>query len=124
MELSNTDYVADYELCKQLYEATGWKGTRQVWWLNEATGEYRLRLSTGVSALDDLVPAYDIGYLLLSLPSSVRSPSWRSCMLSFQKSSRGYRYWYNNQRELNYQANTPQNAACLLAIALAKSGAL
>lgn len=61
--------VASYKLCEELYELSGWSGPH--WW-------YRLHGASKTPTVFHLrsipqeedVPAYDLGYLLRSLPAT------------------------------------------------------
>ena len=105
--------VASLELSKTLLELSGWDDTDDSW--AKAVGE---------------IPAYDLGYLLRKLPAPTiirhrvenkkynKRPEW------------GITFGSGGGRKLiigglpNAEADTPEDAACQLAIDLFKQGVL
>lgn len=60
--------VARLELCRELYELSGWNGTDKLW--VETANSDSLWPNDGQFDLDDagVAPAYSLGYLLRKLP--------------------------------------------------------
>lgn len=91
--------VASLELCKELYELSGWK------------------TETMSMGLHQNAPAYDLGYLLRKLPSD--------CPLASDGETWSIAYIDEDGANREYSnAMTPEDATCLLAIELFKSGVL
>lgn len=104
--------VASLELCKELYELSGWSSQITH---NEPTPS---------SSLVDQVPicpAYDLGYLLRELPHRARvirhNPPYTDvdCYLVT---------WNTSSHNYQFSEDTPEDAACKLAIELWKQGVL
>jgi len=119
-------HVASLELCKELYKLSAWKGT---FWKFYKNGD---QVITHSGIKKHQTSAYDLGYLLRKLPKV--SPSNQDCYLTVihknvpknkkidKRWTAGYFEgfgwsWYAN-------ADTPEDAACLLAIELFKQGIL
>ena len=108
--------VASLELCKELYELSGWNDTD----LAHAEEAERVFLAAynygefGYEAIR-LAPAYDLGYLLRKLPEQVTlscfRSSWRCEVLIPNDIA-------------TVSADTPEDAAAKLAIELWKQGVL
>lgn len=63
-----------FELCKQVYEATGWKQSPNISQLYEYWDDYDELCVISIEDADDtLVPAYTSDYLLEKLPRSVEN---------------------------------------------------
>lgn len=129
-------YVANRELCKELYGLSGWDGTE--WWRHSLTG-------TMISAKEKVyqgsdVPAYDLGYLLRKLPSPADFDA-DHCYREFDCSQPEYLFlgymgrsqsaWSCQYQVEEYpiehlmaEADTPEDAAASLAIVLFKQGVL
>jgi hypothetical protein len=128
--------VASLDLCKELYELSGWGDTDQIWvkrirssyrngapfyqWtVSRENRSYRMRQA-------DRHPAYSLGYLLRKLPGYVGDEFLDMCWYgdgwecAYQRSRRGL--W--NAEIGSHHAKTPEDAACKLAIELFKQGVL
>lgn len=103
-------YVADLELCKELYELSGWDDTEKVYSLPLSKSD--IKPTTRV-VIDDRVhtevPAYSLGYLQRKLQESL--PYFT-----------GTKY-YEQLRGL-LVSYTPENDLCQLLIAVHKEGLL
>lgn len=112
--------VASLNLCKQLYELSGWQDvdesifssvTEKLDWIYDAP--------SGLWWL----PAYDAGYLLRKLPHFIQLTQ-----LSGGYTPNGWRAEKNNSQDFagycRADAASPEDALCLLAIELFKSGVL
>lgn len=103
-------HVASLELCKELYELSGWKTGRFFW--SEKTPKFsRGAFIEGVS-----ISAYDLGYLLEKLPAQITLTKGVSYACRWVAEDR------NNSH--NFTGKTPEDAACKLAIELFKQGIL
>lgn len=114
--------VANLELCKELYELSGW-GSEHTW---------KSMPDGGVA------PQYDLGYLLRKLPPSIRNEGMHQTLemilgdfwLDEQQTLHSYKFRYrtnDNMRVEVYsyqQDDTPEDAACKLAIELFKQGVI
>lgn len=127
--------VTSLDLCKELYELSGWIHVNFAWSTeNPHYAEFRVRAA--LNTLDD-APAYDLGYLLRKLPAQIdfndeivkltvdrqSEKTWRASYaypVERVKSKRKYADW----KFTAYQANTPEDAACKLAIELFKQNIL
>lgn len=109
--------VASLELCKELYELSGWDDTHWVWdkQLN-VISEY----PTGARFES---PAYDLGYLLRKLERVEGGVSLTYC--NHQDGSTNYCIYLNETLGGSFAYDdTPEDAAAKLAIELFKSGVL
>jgi hypothetical protein len=115
--------VADLELCKELYELSGWEcGRLYHYYTNpELPGIRDTQELKPVAEVDyniQDVYYYDLGYLLRKLPKG----SYVSASLKFYTASTGnYKSGYQGFSILEH-GDTPENAACSLAISLFKEG--
>lgn len=91
--------VANIDLCKELYELSGWGTAKEgdVW--TDASGH----------------PRYELGYLLRKLPNGT------NVMYNNERSAASYEVPIG---ELYLYGKTPEDAACKLAIELLKKGVL
>jgi hypothetical protein len=114
--------VASLELCKELYELSGWHETDFVW-ADHGKDSFTMYNLTAKRA-DHYPPAYDLGYLLRKLPIKVSDrsgyPSWLKVAV-YTDSSYQASYGIRRYRQL---ADTPENATAKLAIELLKQGIL
>ncbi|MFB9654784.1 hypothetical protein [Pseudarthrobacter oxydans] len=112
--------VASLELCKELYELSGWTGTHAVWHddttLSPLACEYE-----DITVAIHFTPAYDLGYLLRKLPAGTNVVS----------TGEDYHCWYQDgdavsevTDDYGAGADTPEDAAAKLAIELFKLGLL
>lgn len=124
--------VASLERCKELHELSGWghdPNKNAFWWMYfEPTPakyhepEYRLKYKTKGDYWEH-VPAYDLGYLLRKLPTFSTISKLPEQQLT--GSSLGYSAFIDNgYAVIQEYDNTPENAACKLAIKLFKQGIL
>lgn len=98
--------VASLELCKELYELSGWIDRKEL----------RLDYVVGKGVL----PRYDLGYLLRKLPLGSQ------VYTSIGKPNKYYAHYHELRGEKSgfCEADTPEDAACKLAIELFKKGIL
>lgn len=114
--------VASLELCKELYELSGWEdGARLPWycWI-EAHQEYDI--DNGRPEF----PAYELGYLLRKIKNQLTKNQWLDIRVN-EKSTDGYVGAYGTweQGHLEHlEAAIPEDAAARLAIELFKQGIL
>lgn len=143
-------HVANIELCKQLFELSEWENY-PCYWSMRAVGKYastvlskhspklRKRIENGLNT-----PAYDLGYLLRKLPRqlviktriytfiltpSTSDGSWSADYFSgrfeyYDGERNSERWLHNGNRARPTEADTPENAAAMLAIQLFKEGIL
>lgn len=107
--------VASLELSKTLFELSRWSYPGMLYYLLPDD-------DVVVGWLDgkDSVPAYDLGYLLRKLstvPVKLRNKRTGQWAIAFRTG--GY-----NEKEYLAEADTPEDAACRLAIELFKKGVL
>lgn len=132
-----TDH-ASLELCKELYELSGWDDTNSYWYL-----EHQIRLSNGnydtlqtmlvdkhyragTSPKTNFIPAYTAGYLLRKLPRIIKSFEYHNHTLLLHPDDDlwivgYYEKWATKlvvKARLSLYADTPENALCKLAIEL------
>lgn len=106
--------VASLELCKELYELSGWENTSFYHDISEGFDEYHLAYSSNKKLPVDggLYPAYDLGYLIRKLPVDTQ----------MNRLSNGD--WGFKSQTFARVADTPEDAACKLIIELFKQGIL
>lgn len=121
--------VASLELCRELCELSGWYD--QTWWWNydfAPNGKsYEWRAEPSMLRFESQpvhtsIPAYSLGYLLRKLPQTI-APHITVWPLSIEYNFDG-RWMAKYAGELCVWADTPENAACKLAIELIKQGVL
>lgn len=116
-------HVASLELCKELYELSGrmWHEEIIYSW-HKDDGDYVIEDFWSGS----ICPAYDLGYLLRKLPVITELKKWDDEYVA-------QCYWGNHDshssgipliKNFKSKANTPEDAACKLAIELFKQGIL
>ena len=118
--------VASLELCKELYELSGWDGTAYYWQLDyyeDGSSLWNLYHENEAKPRTGRVrPAYDTDFILANLPQ-----------FELRKTSNGYAIRVNTgsasvsaayRNSLRKEADKPANAACNLAIELFKQGIL
>ena len=99
--------TASLELSRKLYELSGWYDCSHVWKDDIPQRMYEM------STQDNCYPAYDLGYLLRKLPKQLDNGGLLYLNTTIDgKWSCGHRGTYYKQ------GNTPENAACSLAIKL------
>lgn len=128
--------VASLELSKELYELSGWKDTSFSWAsVIDKTVAYKplVRATIGSNSAWHEDPAYDLGYMLRKLPHRTQKngqfnlspyldykphpfPNLPTTMVMWQA-----QYGPEAHRQLG---DTPEDAACRLAIELFKQGVL
>jgi hypothetical protein len=125
--------IASFELCKELSEISAWSNTEKYWYQ-----DWLLQNSWKVGYLgqadEKTYPAYDLGYLLRKLPKNITEfwgngyPASPCLMFSglewvifYQSTMTGE---HNTDELFNQFAETPEEAACLLALELFKQGVL
>ena len=110
--------VASLENCKRLYELSGWGATEKRWY-----GQTQFPESCVAGLIDSfdgagICPAYDAGYLLRKLPDILMSN------LGGEKLGIWITETEASNGDIRGQADTPENALCLLAINLFEQGIL
>lgn len=118
--------TASLDLCKELYKLSGWDGV-SYWY--DSNGTTEIVLSEKRASIqnqrevyaENEVPAYDLGYLLRKLPQTGTNKQLRLI--------RGTVNWQAELTRVGSKtilgiANTPEDAACKLAIELFKQGVL
>lgn len=122
--------VANLENCKRLYELSGWGEDCEFHWLHREIFDRIPRqsdLKDGVTE-EDYAPAYSAGYLLRKLPAQFgkRGSNSAEC-LRLAKGKNKYLAGYIGV-DLVWgfpcEADTPEDALCLLAIKLFEEGVL
>lgn len=118
--------VANLELCKQLFELSGWHGTERYWykdWLKQESWQ----IGYLGQADETTIPAYDLGYLLRNLPQN----SWIGYVDTSGRRDYALAKMYAWNKDGNdiekvaeNRADTPEDAACQLAIELFRRGML
>jgi hypothetical protein len=127
--------VASLELCKELYELSRWGKYGETtdenpafYW--EQGDDFDYDLSGGSHFLPKdggIYPAYDLGYLLRKLPSSIPT---KTTEYFFQMAPGVDAKWQIDYRDINdgqytaVVADTPENACAKLAIELFKANIL
>lgn len=128
--------VASLERCRELYELSGWEETDSAYWPQFIDGT-KVRLvdwNYPASGNQDRIPAYSLGYLLRKLPPMLDDghPMNYLCIKPVPLSAdaawdaqynaadpKPMTHWYYRQT-----AETPEDAAVMLAIDLFKAGIL
>lgn len=108
--------VASLDLCRELYELSGWKDISYVYWSNGARGlvdSQRL-----VFEKLDNTPAYDLGYLLRKLQENDNN-----CLVGWIAGNWESSF-YNDKHHKREVADTPEDAAASLAVSLFKQNIL
>lgn len=125
-------HITSLELCKELYELSGWEGYDR-WYMTGPDGRVIGTATPRIFKHDrdyaagyrTTVPAYDLGYLLRKLPSIAIEAKFAQVLKLGEKR---YMAWVANDEdgydETEAIADTPEDAACKLCISLLKSGIL
>lgn len=101
--------VASLDLCRELYELSGWDGTQEMHW--EESGSIETFDYDRVA----ICPAYDLGYLMRKLPAAeLRTPFVEDDGDYFALQGR-----YGTSAACH--ADTPEDAVAMLAIDLLKN---
>ena len=117
------------ELCKELYDLSGWSDTHYSYGYMEGKSSV-VGMRGAAHAFDDPSPVYGLGYLLRKLPPYL--PHTRSYLTLSQYSlppkSEEVIGWIasygHHAMRLRMVGDTPEHAACKLAIELFKLGIL
>lgn len=115
--------VASLELCRELYQLSGWDGTH---FLYTKSG----KVSTIASMFSyKPLPAYDLGYLLRKLPPELSDEDSRVYLSMNISMTQNWCARYadaagNRMNIEKFYAPTPEDAACKMAIKLFKQGIL
>lgn len=124
--------VASLENCKRLYELSGWS-CEKAYWPPQYTSSHDYVVGTpddevDEKILDSLTPAYDLGYLFRKLPQESKIDKGH---FQYGGDVRYHaKYSWNTElpnRKRHYateSADTPEDAACLLAVKLFEEGVL
>ena len=119
-------HVASLELCRELFELSGWDDCESHWKYGGQT--WHLPADTKPIGENDNLPLYDLGYLLRKLPKYTLTkfvfaedkygePGW----------TLGWEYtdgsWKRHQGDILF-VDTPEDALCKLAIELIKQNIL
>lgn len=127
--------VASLELCKELYELSGWKDTYTIWaekirtskkGTNYTYTEWNIRHSKPHKPTKT-VPAYEIGRIIRGLPKTMVSlDGMDEITIGYNHKSSYFYAGYGKGISFSfyYEADTPEDAACKLAIELFKQGIL
>ena len=128
--------VASLELCKELYELSGWDSNPGQWvWhriYNPLAGdnEWSVNLYQHITRAEQQYPAYDLGYLLRRFAEQDHYVSVK--YVDYAKLATDLKEWRNEfvaydpwmkQKDYPY-ANTPEDALAKLAIELFKQNIL
>lgn len=108
-------FVASLELCKELYELSGWNDAKEL--RQEIYFDHDSLVNNAYT-----VCRYDLGYLLRKLPNKLDGPINYWFSLSVGNSGE-WLTLYDGTTHLAL-ADTPENAVCQLAIELIKAGVL
>lgn len=115
--------TASLELCKELYELSGWESGE--WWVIRQGQQITssVKIASGynnvTSEVDGTIcPAYDLGYLLRKLPAVDEHNDFITLFQSLTGS------WVMDYADDEFEADTPEDAACKLAIELFKQDVL
>jgi hypothetical protein len=127
--------VASLDLCRELYELSGWQPVPSVdygfYWMSiDRHGkpcDWHIERMFGPQDRtgEVQVPAYDLGYLLRNLPLQI-GEDYDSRVLRMDAWTEHWQfaYWiYEIPYEIG-EADTPEDATCKLAIALINQGIL
>ena len=123
--------TASLELCKTLWELSGWAGTER-YFQEGGTVWHNLEDDVSVENSKFVCFAYDLGFLLRKLPAMEGPNSddiGRLTVFNSKEVTNGKRAWsagYDNMDCYFYiqEADTPEDALCKLAIELFKQGVL
>ncbi len=116
--------VASLELCKELYELSGWHPVDigQLYYTPRIGSDKKPQPQLGAGSKS--TPAYDLGYLMRKLPRTIPfSASEISLRLEIQRSG-GWLAHYGIYDWKAAIASTPADATAKLAIALFEAGVL
>lgn len=118
--------VASLELCRELYELSGWAEERQHWWYWINPEDHQdYSANEGRDSQLKNIPAYDAGFLLRNLPLDVEVSKY-----SGRKSTQKYHATYfeslgtSKSVVIRTEAHTAEDALCKLCVELFKEGVL
>lgn len=123
--MTNTDTEL-YELCKQVYEATGWKDTEQYLWLDDSHHNTHPEWDTIERSSHDMggkgTPLYTSDYLLEKLPSRLIFHN-NDCAIEVRRTKKDKYMWSANIRHSYGQyfkqiSDTPLKALLKLTLKL------
>lgn len=117
-------HIAKFELCRELYELSGWSWTDCYYRVIEGKPQI-VELVLGLPIMGLHLPAYDVGYLMGRLPQKVNGA--RLVLAGMPMSGHwgcAYLYGLNISFDASQIADTPENALCGLAIVLWRQGIL
>ncbi len=125
--------IASFELCKELFEISTWSNTEKYWY-QDWYKQNSWQVGHLGQAHEKNYPAYDLGYLLRKLPKNVTEfwgnayPASPCLMFSgtqwvvfYQSTMTGE---HNTDELFGQFAETPEDAACMLALEMFKQGVL
>ena len=105
--------VASLELCKELYELSGWSDTDYTYYANAGQHSGTMMHRSLVFDKPENLPAYDAGCLLSKLPRGL-----------IVRSNTDEADWVASYMQSVHYANTPEDALCKIAIELFDLGDL
>jgi hypothetical protein len=121
--------TASLELCKELYELSGW-GNHDKWedqanfyWVQDG-GDLSVGYKHQLDGYPIRFPAYDLGYLLRKLKEQDEDITITNGYLQYENWVAMQYMWYDHDNIYIQNATTPEDAACKLAIELWKAGVL
>lgn len=118
--------TASLELCKELYELSGWMmESNMPYFYYDHNHNYALTMANTVvnSGLDN-PPAYDLGYLLRKLPVFIPKHNGLTLIPYVDGKWEIYYDAPKGVKDVRAFDDTPEDAACKLAIELFKQGVL
>lgn len=118
--------VASLNLCKELYELSGWNGTEKCWATDGDSNYLSNYPNANLGHEEALVAyAYDLGYLLRKLPLTDDIGSYIELRkVSVNGSVRYVVFTRPNATPFNSGGETAEDAACKLTIELFKQNVL
>ena len=114
-----------FELCKQVYEATGWEQEPDVSYLYKYWDNHDELCVISIEEADDsLVPAYTSDYLLEKLPATVKNDfdGGNDYIILYKKGKSWYADYMGQFKR--QKSDTPLKALLKLTIALSEAGEL
>ena len=122
-------HIASFEVCKNLYELSGWRVYDYLYWPDQTIRDAHEATSDDLASRNT-VAAYDLGYMLRRLPASIQTDDEGATACSLQlRPSVDASQWtagYASHDDYLFAATdaTPEDAIVLLAIALFTQGVL
>lgn len=119
--------AARLELCQELYKLSKWKDTFSYWYQNWMFNNKWMVGHQGTPSIESTFPAYDLGYLLRKLPPQTRIVKEYEASAELpEETPAHYHALYDTVDERHFWlgADTPEDAACRLAIELLKHGVI